>query len=100
MYARTVETVHYVMATPRNSMNEGLYTHIFHTHTIAKVMLVREKPYRIRNILIIRVILYFIASYHNPMSHMYCQKCDKRYPMSFTKCTKCDGKLVTNEYVE
>jgi len=45
------------------------------------------------NILIIRVILHFMTSYHNPMSHMYCQKCDRRYPMSFTRCTICDGEL-------
>jgi hypothetical protein len=64
-------------------------------------MIVSKKNLQcIGNILIIRVILHFMTSYHNPMSHMYCQKCDRRYPMSFTRCTICDGELIAKEYIE
>ncbi len=59
-----------------------------------------EKSVHPGNILIIGVFLYFMPSYRDPMSHMYCEKCDRRYPTSFTNCTICNGKLVAHEYVE
>ena len=73
-----------------------MYKRIIYFHNVYQL----KKCAHIGNILIIGVILYFMPSYHDPMSHMYCQRCDRRYPMSFTNCTICNGKLVENEYVE
>jgi hypothetical protein len=90
----------YVIVTSRKpTIKKGLtpmYRRIHNFHTDFQL----EKSLRIGNTLIIGVILYFMPSYHDPMSHMYCEKCDRRYPMSFTNCTICNGKLVANEYIE
>jgi len=41
-----------------------------------------------------------VHSLHNPMSHMWCQNCDKRYPLSVTQCSICAGPLILREYHE
>jgi rRNA maturation protein Nop10 len=37
---------------------------------------------------------------HNPMSHMECTNCGKRYPLAVTKCSSCGGKVTLHEYKE